>query len=256
MKESKQKAKNPWKRIALFLVVVIVLSLCVNVYQYVYMRPIPAPVLSIDADTMIPQIETYLDQISSDYVAAVQNLAKQYNLSSWGCGPSSYALARILNTKFFDNKLPINATYNAKQTYQIVQRFSFVKTQLQGANYTVVDHAWIEVYLGSSFLYIDPTIGQFGKYNKIVYEKFGTGDRDISNELGIKYDIIDIRFATLMQKMINRVPVDQEPYPGASINPESMNYYDQVLEDRNIVNSGQEPEDWVDWVSILTKKFM
>jgi len=48
----------------------------------------------------IKDIETYLDSISSSYMVDEQALAKQNNLPSWGCGPSSYALAKILNKNF------------------------------------------------------------------------------------------------------------------------------------------------------------
>ena len=256
MAQSPKEKGKVWRRLFIaVLIVAIAGSLAGNVYQYLHPRVLRAQVITLDSTATIPSIEAYLDSISPSYVASVQALAKEYNLPSWGCGPSSYALALILNKKFFHNQFPINATYNPNETYQIVERFSFVQTPTDKGDYVVTDHAWIEIYLGKQFLFVDPTIGQFGKYTTIVYSQFDVGDQNLSAELGTKYDILDVRFARLMQKMIDRVPVDQEPYPGASIDPKSMSYYDQVLDDRNMINAGQEPADWKVWVAALTGEF-
>ena len=253
---TRPKKRESFREIlAAILIIVAAVSICFNIYQYQFPRVWHGPMIKLDTDSTITQIETYLNQISPDYIAAVQTLAKEYNLPSWGCGPSSYAMAVILNKRFFQNKFPINASYDPNETYQIVERFSFEKTDTSDTDYVVTDHAWIEVYLGTKFLYIDPTIGQFGKYTTIVYEQFTVGDPNLSEELAAKYGIEDVRFARLMQKMIDRVPTDQEPYPGASINEASMGYYDQVLADRNDVQAGKEPADWMQWVSTLTNEF-
>ena len=233
----------------------IALSFCFNIYQYFYIRAYINPVLSFDTSSKISAIEKYLDQISPDYIDSVRTLAKEDGIQSWGCGPSSYALARIINSRFFDDKLPIYAAYNIDKRYQIVERFSFVDDPASDDPHQVGDHAWIEVYVGDRFLFIDPTIGQFGKYNKIMYQEFTLGDKNVSNVLLDKYGIMDIRFATLMHKIINRIPTDQEPYPGMTINPASMSYYVDVLEYRDLVNEGKEPDNWKSWVAILMKKF-
>jgi hypothetical protein len=231
-------------------------SLGLNIYQFRKARAIErGPDLKIDKVKTIADIEAYLDTISPEYLAEVQSLSKSYDIPSWGCGPSSYALAKIINKKFFNNELIIDATYNENESYQIIQRFSFVKDKTYNDSYKVTDHSWIEIYMGNTFLFIDPTIGQFGTYNKIVYETFQVGDPIISDTLSKKYNIMDVRFAILMKKVVNRVPRDQEPYPGATIDLSSMDYYTQVLQDRNTVNDGTEPESWKDWTTKLLQQF-
>ncbi len=209
---------------------------------------------NIDAGSKFTEIENYLDRISPDFIQDVQGLADQYNIPSWGCGPSSYALAKIIDNNFFSNALEIRANYNGRP-YEIVERISFAQDTKAGAKYNVVDHAWIEIYVNDKMLVIDPTVGQFGKINKIAYFEFATGDPKIGATLAEKLDIIDIRFVTLMQKAINRIPASQPPYPGATINPDSMEYYLGVLRDRDALAQAQEPDDWKDWVSTLYSKF-
>jgi hypothetical protein len=204
-----------------------------------------------DPEQKIKSIESYLDSISSSYLADEQLLAKQRNIPSWGCGPSSYALAKIINTKFFDNELPITASYKSDYPNQIVERFS-----LAGDDTSVVDHAWLEIYLGDKFLYVDPTIGQFGKINSIAYRVFSVGQSDIGSILKNDYGIRDVRLTLLVPKVVNRIPKDQPPYPGATISDDAINYFLKSLEERNIVDEGSEPPEWKEWVSFLTQKYI
>ena len=88
-----------------------------------------------------------------------------------------------------------------------------------------------------------------------MYQEFAVGDQTVSKVLLDKYGIMDVRFATLMHKIINRIPTEQEPYPGMTIDPASMSYYVDVLEYRDLVNEGIEPDNWKSWVAILMKKF-
>ena len=228
----------------------LVLSLGVNVFEYILYKnavvPPPSSDLSIDADIIIPQIESYIDSISTPYIADEQFLANQYQVPSLGCGPSSYALAKIINKKFFNNRLKIVASYKAGDTYEIVERFGFA----QGKTATI-DHAWLEIYFKDKFLFIDPTVSQFGKINHMTYEVFTVGDPTISKTLQDKYGIIDIRLSILVQKVINRIPKEQEPYPGSTIEPSVIEYYIDALQDRNDVDAGIEPDDWKGWVATL-----
>lgn len=240
------------------LAVLLACSLALNVYELYSSAhratSFAADDIVINRDETLLGIERYLDAISPDYIAAVQSLARQNGVPSWGCGPSSYALATLINRKFFQNKLTIDASYN-NQPYEIVERFGFVKEKTYTVNYGVTDHAWLELYLRDKFIFIDPTIAQFGKYHSIAYEVFSVGDPTITQTLNSTYSIMDVRFRILMQKVIDRIPAEQEPYPGATINSSSMPYYLQVLQARNVLDSGLEPPQWKDWVDSILKEF-
>jgi hypothetical protein len=211
---------------------------------------IKTPYVVDDVDQKIKDIKNYLDSITPSYMADEQMLAKEHNLPSWGCGPSSYAMAKIINRKFFDDQLIIDASYNNNNPYEIIERFGLAQ---DGNN--VVDHDWLEIYFKDKFLFVDPSIGQFGKINRIAYQVFNVGEPDVSDILKTKYGIEDVRLSLLIPKIINRVPIDQNPYPGMTISPEFVNYFLVVLEDRNNVNDGIEPADWREWVSFLTNKY-
>lgn len=208
-----------------------------------------------DVDKKAKDIEAYLDQISPSFIDEVQNLATQYNLPSWGCGPSSYALAQIIDKKFFNDTLPIDATYDADE-FEIVERFAFANQGDPKTNgYNVVDHAWLEIYMKDKLLFIDPTIAQFGGERKIAYHEFGSADQKISQYLRDTYGIYDIRFTILMQKVLNRTPKDQPPYPGATIQNSALPYYIEILEERNQLAAAKEPSSWKGWVTTLIEQF-
>lgn len=211
--------------------------------------------LNIDAQQSMTQIESYLDAISPAWIADVQQLAKTDGIPSWGCGPSSYSLGKIINQKFFNNQLKIAALYNSDTAnqYEIVERFGLH----QDASGNIIDHAWLEIYYQNQFLFIDPTIGQFGQpqFQKIAYQTFTVGDPTISATLKSQYGIVDINLKRLVQKEVNRLPADQEPYPGVSISQATLNYYIQVEADRNDVNDGTEPSDWTTWDKALIGAF-
>lgn len=202
-----------------------------------------------ERNNKIKEIETYLDSISSSYVADIQALAKANDLPSWGCGPSSYALAKILNKKFFDDQLTIGASYN-NNAYEIIERFS-----LAHKGNTIGDHAWLEIYMGDKFIFIDPTIGQFDGVHKIAYQVFDAGDPTITDSLKKKYGIDDIRLSLLVPKAINRMPVSANPYPGITIDKNYISYFLQVMEHRNQVSEGTEPPEWKAWVDTLSNKY-
>ena len=246
---SKSLLKHKTLIIAVFFLLV---SLFANAYLvYVIKKPIKDPRdLNINTTKSISQIEGYLDSISPSYLADEQSLAKQYNIPSWGCGPSSYALAEILNKKFFNNKFPINAAYDSNEPYQIVERFS-----LHQEGNEVGDHNWLEIYFKDQFLFVDPSIGQFGHINKIAYEQFTAGDTSIPGTLKAKYGIIDLRLSLLIQKTVNRVPASSDPYPGVYIDSNLVSYYMGVYDDRNDVANHVIPADWKDWVSFLVNKY-
>ena len=236
------------------IIILLVISLGINTYLLIHKRSAitsSKTVTIANSDQKIKDIEQYLDTISSSYIADEQELAKENNLPSWGCGPSSYALAKILNKKFFNNTLVIDASYNNKNPYEIIERFGLA----QGKN-ALIDHAWLEIYFQDKFLFIDPSIGQFGKVTGIAYQVFTVGQSDLKDILKTKYNIEDVRLSLLVPKVVNRIPVSQEPYPGMTINQNDINYFLQVVEDRNNVNDGIEPDEWQSWVSILTDKYL
>ncbi len=236
----------------LILFVLLILLVTFNIYQLInkYQQEKQNIILHSSDQNTMRKIEDYLDKISPSFIADVQLLAKQNNLPSWGCGPSSYALAEIINKKFFDNELKIDATYNS-DAYAIVERFRFAQTD----DATGIDHAWDEIYFGKKMLFVDPTIGQFGKIKGIAYQEFDIGDPNIGRTLLQKYGIIDDRLTALVQKAINRIPKDQNPYPGADIGPKQLNYFISAVQDRNDVAAGKMPQDWVDWVNTLVSKY-
>ncbi|QQR50513.1 hypothetical protein IPF86_01150 [Candidatus Nomurabacteria bacterium] len=208
-----------------------------------------------DDDKKIQEIGAYLDNISPEFIATVKALSQENNIPSWGCGPSSYALAKILNQKFFNNELPIGATYHGN-THEIVERFSFAFQNPESKkDQHMVDHAWLEIYFDNRFMYIDPTIGQFGNYDKIVYEVFKVGDPEVQTIMLQKYGLADIRLKVLVQKVVNRVPPSQEPYPGMTIDPSMIDYYLQSVQERDQVDHGDEPAGWQAWIATLLSLF-
>ena len=209
--------------------------------------------LKIDTDKYIKEIESYLNSISPKFINDVELLATEHNVPSWGCGPSAYALAKIINNKFFNGKVVIDASYN-DEPYQIVERFGLAQFESNGKA-QIGDHAWLEIYFKNKFLFVDPTIAQYGKVNSIVYQVFQIGDPTIRETLNSNYGIIDDRMTPLVNKAVNRVSIDQDPYPGFTIDPAYINYFLQVLSLRNIVDTGQEPLEWKPWVSVLENKY-
>ena len=239
------------------LAVLLLASVGGNAYLFLRLKKVqaqqPSAVaksLNINADQSISDIERYLISISPSYVADVQSLAAKNGLQSWGCGPASYSLAKIINQKFFGNKLAIVAAYNSKDPNEIVERFSFHQ-----AGDSVTDHAWLEIYLGNQFLFIDPTIGQFGKTTGIAYQVFNVNDPNIAAELQSQYGIADMRMSLLVEKAVNRVPASSQPYPGYALESDALDYYLQAYDDRNDVNDGKQPADWNSWVQFLVGKY-
>jgi len=236
------------------LAILLLASIAFNSWQFIkYRKPevlLPLQGVNINTNQSISQIEAYLVSITPSYMQDEQTLAKQAGIPSWGCGPSSYALAVILNKKFFNDKLPINASYESNEPYQIVELFS-----LHEQNNEIADHNWLEIYYKDQFLYVDPSIAQFGYINKIAYQEFNVSDPNISNELQSAYGIVDLRIGLLLNKAIDRVPAADNPYPGVAIDPTLIGYYTQIYDDRNDVEDHKVPSDWVNWVNFLVNKY-
>lgn len=236
------------KNLTRLILAFLAISIGVNVYTLVIPAINNFDITKVSPQTQERQIGSYLDSISNSYITDVQQLAQQYNLPSWGCGPSTYALAKIINQRFFDDNLKIDATYSNHE-YELVQRFGLAE-----ANGKTIDHSWLEIYMGNQVMIIDPTVGQFGKYNSIKYQVFKVGDPAISTTLK-NYNILDVRLTVLYNKVANRIPATSEPYPGLTINPESLDYYQHLIDLRNQVDNGQEPAEWHDWVTYLVSKY-
>ena len=218
-----------------------------------YTKPLTS--LNVPDEAMISNIEAYLDQISPSMVPDVQSLATQYNLQSWGCGPTSYALANIINDKFFNGKAPIMVNYN-NHPYEISLIFHFADGNANIKNGAIVDHTFIEIYLHNKILFIDPTIGQFGRYPaKIAYQEFTVGDPNIAETLKNDYGIEDMGVRRLTKKAVDNVPVDQQPYPGFQINKADLPYYQTLATNINLIEAGGEPEAWLPWVDFLRGRY-
>jgi hypothetical protein len=137
-----------------------------------------------------------------------------------------------------------------------VERFGFaLGNPLAEKGVSGVDHAWLEIYFNNRFLFVDPTVGQFGKIDKIAYEVFSVGSQDVGQELLSKYGIEDVRLKLIVKKLVNRIPADQAPYPGMSLSPSTADYYLQLVKDRDDVDAGNMPLAWERWVSTLTSKY-
>ncbi len=204
-------------------------------------------------DKKIKAISLFVSQISDSYIRDVRELVQKTKVPSWGCGPSSYALAQIINTKFFNNQLNIDALYD-NDPYEITERFGFIRFDQNGQK-IIGDHAWVEIYIKDKLLFIDPTVSQYGKTSGIAFEIFNIGDPTIKTYLEQKYNIIDYRISILLRKVEQHIPIDQEPYPGYSINPQDVGYYREAVNIRNTVSLGREPVAWKDWVNYLSSRY-
>ena len=201
----------------------------------------------------VAKITNFLEQISPGFAKDLQLMVKKNNAPSWGCGPTSYALAKIINKKFFNDELLIDTFYD-QDPYEIVQRFGFIK--YKNANEEIVgDHAWLEIYVHDKMIVVDPTVAQYGKYQGLVYEVFDLGDPDIHAKLFNKYGILDARLSVLLRKVSNKIPINDIPYPGLYIDPNDMEYYQGVLTLRNTVSLGREPVSWKPWVDYFMARY-
>lgn len=212
-----------------------------------------ADLLNSEDRQKIENIRKYVNSISDDFMTDIKTLAKKDNLTSWGCGPSSYALAAIINKKFFDNQLTVHALYDY-EPYEITERFGFVQPD-NSVDDSIIDHAWIEIYIKNKMLYIDPTVARYQKTKKIVFEEFELGQPDIKKILKEKYGVIDNRLSILLTKIYNNIPVDEAPYNGMTIDTASLPHYQQILKVRNTVSLGREPVKWKDWIDYLTSRY-
>lgn len=235
-----------------FIIAVVLLAL-LNIGQWWYRQHRINAFRASANSQKIAAIERYLDGIGADYTAQVKSMAEQTKLPSWGCGPSSYALAQLLDKKFFGGKLVIGALYD-NEPYEIIERFGFVQYPDNG-NTSIGDHAWIEIYLGGRVMFIDPTVAQYGRSQGIAYEVLRVGDPGYKDLLKNKYGIIDDRISLLVRKYENKIPVDQLPYPGMALDPRYADYYKLVVKDRDTVALGYEPDGWKGWVDSLLSVF-
>ena len=241
---------KPHRLAVIALSVLFLGSATLNVVQYArHLPPKAAKLPAFDDDQKMLDIGTWLDQISPQFVDQVQSLAQSKGSASWGCGPVSYSLAKIIDKKFFNNALEIDPTYD-NQPYEIVERFGLAQTATG-----MTDHAWIEIYFKDKFMLIDPTIGQFGKYHIIAHDVFSVGGTDNPKTMQDKYGIVDVRLRLLVQKAVNRVPKSQEPYPGMALNDVDVPYFQAVIADRNTLDSGKEPDAWKPWSDVLIPKY-
>ncbi len=213
-------------------------------------KPIEKPYTIENTDQKIKEVETYLDSISPSFIQDVQLLAKEEDLPSWGCGPASFSMAKILNKKFFDNKLPIHAFKTPALPLEIVQPFGLEQT-----GHNITDHSWLEIYINDKVLFVDPTIGQFGKINHIAYEEFNK-DTDMQIVLESKYNYIrNIMLGDLIQKIIAKAPYDVNLYHGNIFSEKDLPYLRGMLEVQNSVDNGIQPAEYDHWVEFLTNKY-
>ncbi len=241
--------KHLWK-------IIIGLALCISIgfNLHTYIQKASHDAASDEDTKKIVAIQTFLTSIAPDFIKDEQTIANQEHIPSWGCGPSSYTLGKILNTKFFEGKLDIDPTYD-NQPYEILERFGFVEYESKGSR-IVGDHAWLEIYFHDRILFIDPTVAQYGKVQSIATEIFHVGDPNISTSLRQSYNIIDDRVSTLVQKVEHNIPINDVPYPGLYISKEELPYYKRVVELRTLVSLHKEPAEWEPWTTYLFKKYL
>ena len=234
-------------------IIVVVSILSIGGYFVSREKSVPKGVMTVDDLTKIESIRSYISSISDDFTKDVQALAKENKVPSWGCGPSSYALAQLINRKFFANDLMVDVLYD-NEPYEVIERFGLVEF-VDGKEKTTGDHAWVEVYIKNKILFIDPTIAQYGKVSGIAFEAFNVGDPSIKSILKDKYGVIDNRVTILLRKVLNKIPIDQPPYPGMGIDPNYLAYFKNVVELRNTVSIGREPDSWSKWTDYLVGKY-
>ena len=156
--------------VGLFTAVVVVL-LVVAGYFYLELKD-SRGVVNNDDLKKIEAIQSYLSSVSGDFTKDLDYLAEKEGLTSSGCGPSSYAMGTILDKKFFGGKLVIDTLYD-KEPEEIIERFGFVEFK-KGGEDSVIDHAWIEIFIKNKIIYIDPTVYKYGKVKGIAFEVFNS----------------------------------------------------------------------------------
>ena len=96
--------------------------------------------------------------ISPHLSAYCRDWAKKNDWPTWLCGPTSFAIARYTNHRFFSDTLPITTQYMKQDHIQLMVGAVYVPTG--DGNYRVGDHVWIEVYWDNLIIFIDPTYSQ------------------------------------------------------------------------------------------------
>lgn len=234
-----------------FIISAVILSL-LNISLWYFFSP--KAIFEGNSDSKkIQKITDFLDEISPTFTQDLKTIVKNNNAPSWGCGPVSYALAKIINKKFFNDELIIDALYD-NDHYEIVQRFGFVKFQ-SGSEEITGDHAWLEIYLGDKMIYVDPTIAQYGRSNGLAYEVTPVGAPQFKEMLKEKYGILDARLSIMLRKVSNKIPTNEMPYPGITIDAQDLDYFKGVLALRNTVSLGKEPSEWLPWVNYFITKY-
>ena len=116
----------------LFIVTVLIFIVFYG-YLFKHFGDGPGNIITKEDVVKIELIRNYVNSISDDFMKDVEMLAKDKNLVSWGCGPSSFAIASIIDRKFFDNNLGIDSLYD-KEPVELIERFGFIQS-----NYLVDD---------------------------------------------------------------------------------------------------------------------
>lgn len=231
--------------------IIIIISGLTFLFFHQSQKPLKKAYSIQNTDQKIGDIENYLDTISPTYIEDVQSLAKEDGLPSWGCGPATFSLAKILDKKFFNNTAPLHSIRTPNTSLEILEKFGLV----QGNN-LLTDHAWLEIYINDKILYIDPTLGQFGKINHIAYQVFPANDLNISTELRTHYGIIDdINLGELVGTLIQKTPYDKDLYHDFVFLDKDIPYLQDMQEMQNKVDNGIEPVQYSRWVDQLTAKY-
>lgn len=112
----------------------------------------------------------YLRQIETPLIGNLKEWATAHNWPAWLCGPTSYALAREMDDRFFGGELPITGTPSSGDCIVIVA--GVVRIPEGGGACRLEDHAWIEIHWRGLRVFVDPTYSQFDHQGSIPFAWF------------------------------------------------------------------------------------
>ena len=80
------------------LIAVIILASLFNLSVWYFLGP-KKTFKEVRHAAKVAEITSWLDQISPNFIKDLETMVKKNHAPSWGCGPTSYALAKIINKR-------------------------------------------------------------------------------------------------------------------------------------------------------------
>lgn len=174
-------------------------------------------------------IQDYLNGISPSVVYTCDLWAMTHQSNSWLCGPTSYAVAKELNRRFFSDQLPICSSRLYPNC--IVIRLGVFRSPLGLGHYVPTEHVWVEVYWHGQILFVDPTYAQFDRQGSMAYAWFVEGDKT-------SMDVVEFK------RFLRLYPLTKKDLE--LIGPlEKMDA--EVYRVMLLLDSGKVPQNWLEW---------